>query len=57
MVPKMRYGFWIEPELIDGLKTVRERDGILPSEQIRRAIQDWLRKKGVKQKRRTARAS
>jgi hypothetical protein len=26
---------------------VKERDGVLESEQIRRAINDWLEKKGV----------
>ena len=29
-------------------KEVKERDGVLESEQIRRALNDWLRKKGVK---------
>ncbi len=40
--------FWIEPEQADGLKAIRDRDGILPSEQIRRAIADWFKKKGRK---------
>jgi hypothetical protein len=31
----------------DGLKQVKERDGVLESEQIRRAIDDWLAKKGI----------
>jgi hypothetical protein len=44
---RSRYNFWIDDELREGLKVVRERDGVLESEQIRRAIRDWLQKKGV----------
>ncbi|HEX2461965.1 MAG TPA: hypothetical protein VHJ58_17595 [Vicinamibacterales bacterium] len=50
MSPKTRYGFWIDHELLVGLRTLKERDGILESEQIRRAIRAWLEKKGVKVK-------
>ena len=48
MTPKKRYGFWAEEDQIAGLRKVKERDGVLESEQIRRAIDDWLAKKGVK---------
>lgn len=41
------YSFWIDETLSDGLQVVRDRDGILPSEQIRRAIGQWLESKGV----------
>jgi hypothetical protein len=44
---RTRYNFWIDDELRDGLREVRERDGVLESEQIRRAIKGWLEKKGV----------
>lgn len=47
LVVRSRYNFWIDDDLRDGLKIVRERDGVLESEQIRRAIRDWLQKKGV----------
>jgi hypothetical protein len=57
MSPKTRYGFWIDHELLVGLRTLKERDGILESEQIRRAIRDWLGKKGVKMKTERKRAS
>lgn len=30
-----------------GLQVVYERDGILPSEQVRRAVRAWLESKGV----------
>lgn len=48
MTPRKRYSFWIDDEQADGLKVVKERDGVLESEQIRRAINDWLEKKGVR---------
>jgi hypothetical protein len=50
MTPRLRYGFWIDEAQRDGLRQVKERDGILESEQIRRAISEWLEKKGVKTK-------
>jgi len=37
----------LESELLKGLRQVRERDGIPVSEQVRRAIQVWLKDKGV----------
>jgi hypothetical protein len=47
MTPRQRYGFWIDASQREGLRAVKERDGVLESEQIRRAINDWLQKKGV----------
>jgi len=57
MTPRQRYGFWIDPEQRDGLRFVKERDGILESEQIRRAINEWLKKKGVQVKSERKRAA
>jgi propanediol dehydratase large subunit len=37
----------LESELLEGLQQVRERDGIPVSEQVRRAIQAWLKEMGV----------
>jgi len=48
MTPRKRYSFWIDDEQADGLKAVKERDGVLESEQIRRAIERWLEEKGVR---------
>jgi hypothetical protein len=48
MTPRKKYSFWIDDDQADGLKVVKERDGVLESEQIRRAINDWLEKKGVR---------
>ncbi len=45
---KRRYTFWIDNRLGDALKTIKERDGIPESEQLRRAIAAWAQSKGVK---------
>ena len=45
---KVKYSFWINRTELDGLRFVKNDEGISQSEQIRQAIRDWLRKKGVK---------
>jgi hypothetical protein len=50
MTPRKRYSFWIDDEQAAGLKVVKERDGVLESEQIRRALNEWLERKGVRKK-------
>jgi hypothetical protein len=50
MAPRRKYSFYIDDGQAEGLKAVKERDGVLESEQIRRAINDWLEKKGVSSK-------
>ncbi len=37
----------LDDDLFDGLQVVWQRDGIQPSEQIRRALRVWLEEKGV----------
>jgi hypothetical protein len=44
---RTRYNFWINEHQRDGLRAVKERDGITESEQIRRAIDEWLESRGV----------
>jgi hypothetical protein len=44
---KKLYTFAIDPELAEALKDVKVRDGIGESEQIRRALREWFKKKGV----------
>jgi hypothetical protein len=39
--------FRIDDDLIEGLELVWERDGVAVSEQLRRAVLDWLEKKGL----------
>jgi hypothetical protein len=50
VTPRSRYNFWIDDEQRDALRYVKERDGVLESEQIRRAIRMWLEAKEVKVK-------
>ncbi len=47
-VVRYRVNFYIDPELAEGLKILKERDGIPDSEQIRRGIKLWLEAKGIK---------
>ncbi len=44
---RTRYNFWIEARQREGLRAIKERDGISESEQIRRAINEWLDKRGA----------
>jgi len=39
--------FRLDDHLLEGLRIVLERDGVPPSEQVRRAIAMWLDAKGV----------
>ena len=39
--------FRIDPEILDGLHAVKDRDGIPRSEQVRRALRAWLEEKGI----------
>jgi Ribbon-helix-helix domain len=45
---KRPYTLKIDPELLDALKVVKERDGVSESEQIRRGIRMWLKSKRVR---------
>jgi Arc/MetJ-type ribon-helix-helix transcriptional regulator len=40
----------LDDELHEGMKEIWERDGVQPSEQIRRALRAWLEAKGAKVK-------
>ena len=44
------YSFPMDPVLAEGLKIVKQRDGVSEAEQIRRGIRMWLDSKGVKVK-------
>jgi hypothetical protein len=56
MTPRKKYSFYIEDEQAEALKAIKERDGVLESEQIRRALDDWIEKKGVSAKATSRRA-
>jgi len=45
--PRKLHNFYLDPDLSDGLKAVKDRDGITEAEQVRRAVRDWLERKGV----------
>ena len=50
-MPRHMRSYYLDDDLIEGLQAMRDRDGILPSEQVRRAIALWLKVKGYKPKR------
>jgi hypothetical protein len=50
MTPRKRYSFWINDFQADGLKTIKAAEDMSESEQIRQALNDWLKKKGVTKK-------
>jgi metal-responsive CopG/Arc/MetJ family transcriptional regulator len=45
----------LDDDLLEGLDAVFKRDGAQPSEQVRRAVREWLEKKGVMKSARSAR--
>ena len=49
--------FRIDEELLNGLRAVEQRDGVLVSEQVRRAIRAWLKAKGISKKSERKRAA
>jgi hypothetical protein len=49
-MPRIRFDFYLDPEQLEALRLVKVREGIPPSEQIRRAIDLWLARKGPKVK-------
>ena len=49
--------FRLETEIMDALNEIRERDGVAVSEQVRRALKQWIEAKGVKIKTQGKRAA
>ena len=47
MAPRKLYNFYIDPDLAAGLKVVKARDGVPEGESIRRAVREYLEKKGA----------
>jgi hypothetical protein len=56
-MPRIRFDFYLDPEQLEALRLVKVREGIPPSEQIRRAIDLWLARKGPKVKTERKRAA
>ena len=48
MTPRSRYTFFIDEDQRAALRVIKTRDGVPESEQIRRGIDHWLAKKGVR---------
>lgn len=53
LVTRRPTAFRIDDELLEGLRHVHAKDGVLPSEQVRRAIRQWLSERGVQVRRPT----
>jgi hypothetical protein len=47
---KRLFNLVIHPAMKDAIETIKERDGISESEQVRRAIAAWIESKGIKMK-------
>jgi metal-responsive CopG/Arc/MetJ family transcriptional regulator len=47
MSPKKAYTFLIDLELLEALKALKDRDAAPESETIRRALREYLKKRGV----------
>ena len=47
MSPRMRYSFFLDDELAEGLKALKARDGISEAEAVRRALAAYLTQRGV----------
>ncbi len=47
MTPKKLCNFYLDPELVEGLKVLKERDGASEGESVRRALARYLKKQGV----------
>lgn len=47
MPERARYNVFLDRAQLEGLRQVRERDGVLPAEQIRRAVDRWLIERGI----------
>ena len=45
--PRTGATFRLEADLVEAMNALHDRDGILPSEQVRRALRVWLEGKGV----------
>ncbi len=48
MLDRKRVNFYLDANLGEGLKAIKERDGVSEAEQIRRGIKLYLESKGYK---------
>ena len=57
MSPKELTAFRIETDVMEGLRRVKDRDGVPFSVQVDRALRAWLKAKGIEIKPATAQSS
>ena len=47
MSPRKRISVFLDPELLDGLKAIKQRDLVPEATSIRQAIKEYMERKGV----------
>ena len=47
VAPRRRANFYLDDDLLDGLKGLKARVGVPESESVRRAVAEYLRRHGV----------
>lgn len=47
MSPRTAANIRLDNDLIEGMREIYEKEGILQSEQVRRAVRAWLTERGV----------
>jgi len=47
VTPRRRANFYLDDELLEGLKTLKARIGVPESESVRRAVAEYLERNGV----------
>jgi len=57
MSPKQRFQMYLEPDQVEALKRIEARTGARMAAQIRRALDEWLRKEDRPKKRADRRRS
>lgn len=45
---RSRRTVWLDNAALAALDAIHQRDGVLPSEQIRRAVLAWVERRGIK---------
>ncbi len=50
MATQRQTAFRLSEDLLNALQTIKERDGVLISEQVRRALTAWVEAKGLRLK-------
>jgi hypothetical protein len=47
MTPRTRVNYYLDEELVEGLKQLKARVGVPESESVRRAVAEYLERQGV----------